>query len=124
MNYYGIVIEQSLKNPDIINEIDLVAQKQKGSWNFLLLSIPENELENQLKKLQNSMIHIDDECWYSHFFRDESMIVVYQDALFKTTVNPNDWKEVITYGINHGVPIEQLDFDPHTKKEAFNLFEL
>lgn len=124
MIYYGIVIEQSLKNPSILKEFGIVAQKQMGSWNFLLVSASENTLENQLKKLQDNMIPINEDCWYNHFFMNDTMIVVYQDAVFKTTTNQSDWKEVIQYGIKHGVPIEQLDFNPCTRDGAFNLFDL
>lgn len=52
------------------------------------------------------------------------MIVVYQDAVFKTTPNQSDWKEVIQYGIKQGVPIEQLDFNPCIKDGALKLFDL
>lgn len=76
MNYYGIVIEQSLRNVEVLSEFDLVAQKQIGSWKLLLISISDNELESQLKKLQDNMIDITDDCCYSHFFNEETLIVV------------------------------------------------
>ncbi|WP_040950883.1 hypothetical protein [Gorillibacterium massiliense] len=124
MIYYGIVIEQSLKNPSILKEFEIVAQKQNGNWKFLLVSASENTLENQIEKLQDNMIPINEDCWYSHFFMNDAMIVVYQDAVFKTTTNQSDWNEVIQYGTKHGVPIEQLDFNPCTKEGAFKLFDL
>jgi hypothetical protein len=124
MIYYGIVIVQSLKKTSILKEFEIVAQKQIGSWRFLLVSAFENTLENQLKKLQDNMIPINEDCWYNHFFSDDTMIVVYQDAVFKTTQNQSDWKEVIQYGNKHGVPIEQLDFNPCTKEGALKLFDL
>lgn len=123
MNYYGIVIEQSLRNNDILNEFNCVAEKQIGSWKLLLISISVSELEIQLQKLQDNMILRSNDCWYSHFFKDETLIIVYQDAIFRTTINPIDWDAAIQYGTKHGIPIEQLDFNPCHKEEAFSLFE-
>lgn len=124
MSFYGIVIEQSLRNTGVIEEFDVVAQKQAGSWKLLLVSVPDHEIESRINILQDHMIPIADDCWYAHFFNGETMFAVYQDAAFKTTIHPKDWDEIIQYGLEHQVPIEQLDFKPCTKEEAFLLFGL
>lgn len=77
-----------------------------------------------MKKLQNHMIGIAEDCWYAHFFKDETLYVVYQDKVFQTTVFPHDWDEAIRHGMNHGIPMEQLDFHPRTADDAFALFGL
>ncbi|MCL4520942.1 MAG: hypothetical protein M1415_05065 [Firmicutes bacterium] len=58
------------------------------------------------------MININDNCWYTHFFRDFDLIVVYQDRTFSVTVVPSTWEEPIGYGSAHGIPMEQLDLHP------------
>lgn len=124
MVYFGIVNEQSLQNPGILEEFSIVAQKQIGSWNFLLVLAYEEELENQIKKLQENMVPINKNCWHIYFFMNDTLIVVYQDNVIKTSTNPDEWEEVIQYGVKHGIPITQLDFNPCTKDEAFELFDL
>jgi (2Fe-2S) ferredoxin len=124
MVYFGIINEQSLKNPGILEELSIVSQKQKGSWNFLLVLAYEDELGNQIKKLQENMVPNNEGYWYNYFFMNDTLIVVYQDAVIKTSTNPDDWEEVIQYGFKHGIPINQLDFNPCTKDEAFELFDL
>jgi hypothetical protein len=96
MSYLGIIIEQSLKDITIINDYTLIAHKQVGNWRLFLVSVPANEVEGHLKKLQESMIDISDDCWYAHFFSQETMVVVYQSTLFKTTIFPKDWDDAIS----------------------------
>lgn len=55
---------------------------------------------------------------------NDTLIVVYQDNVIKTSTHTDDWGEVIQYGIKHGIPTNQLDFNPCTKDDAFELFEL
>lgn len=70
------------------------------------------------------MIKIKNDCWYAHFFCEQSLIVVFQDKAFKVTIDPNSWEEVIEYGLKHNIPIEQLDFKPRTREDAMRFFEL
>ncbi|MDP4086701.1 MAG: hypothetical protein Q8934_19210 [Bacillota bacterium] len=124
MVYFGIIIKQSLKNPGILEDFSIVAQKQIGSLNFLLVLAYEDEIENQIKKLQENMVPIKEGCWYNYFFMNETLIVVYQDVTIITSTNPEEWEEVIRYGTRHGIPINQLGFNPCTKDEAFEFFDL
>lgn len=113
-----------MKDRTIIDKLDVLSEKKLGDWNFLLVSAPENELDVQLKNLQQHMIDCHEDCWYAHFFKEESMIVVYQNAIFKTTIHPEDWKEAVQFGLDHGIPLEQLDFNPRTKEGVFEFFGL
>jgi hypothetical protein len=124
MAFYGIIVEQSLKDVSIVQEFVILGDKQVGSWRLLLVSVPEAEINQKMKKLQNHMIGITEDCWYAHFFKDETLYVVYQDNIFQTTVFPQDWDEEIQHGMTHGIPIEQLDFRPRTIDDAIALFGL
>ena len=89
-----------------------------------MIEVEEEKLAEQIKSLQENMVDIQDKCWYAHFFRQQELIVVYQDRMFPVTVQPNTWDEAIQYGLVHGIPEEQLDFQPCFKSEALALFEL
>ena len=124
MNYFGIIVEQSLKDVSVLQEFKLLVDKRIGSCRLLLVSVPDEEIEQKLKKLQNAMIEISEDCGYAHFFKDRALFVVYQDALFKTSIFPEDWDDMIWYGLNHGIPKEQLDFKPRTADDALAMFGL
>lgn len=124
MAYLGIIIEQSLKDASVMHQFTTLAEQWYGSWRFLLVSVPEEELERKMKTLQDHMIDLAEDCWYAHFFQDETLYVVYQDAVFRTTLSPDDWDEPVRYGLSHNVPIEQLDFKPRTVDDACAMFGL
>lgn len=124
MAYLGIIVEQSLKDVSVLQSFKILAEKRAGSWRLLLVSVPDEEMDPKLQKLQNHMIGISEDCWYAHFFKDETLYVVYQDAIFKTSVFPEDWDDAIRYGLDHGIPVEQLDFNPRTAEDACAMFGL
>jgi len=122
--YLGIIIEKSLKETDVIKEFQIVGTRRKGSWNFLLVSVSEEKLEQQIRLLQQHMIDIEEDCWYAHYFRKNELVVVYQDKVFRTSTSPETWQEVIQYGLDHGIPLEQLDFNPRTMEGAYGFFDI
>ncbi|WP_151736205.1 hypothetical protein [Paenibacillus tengchongensis] len=124
MNYYGIIIEESLNNPAVLSEFTIAAHKQQGGWGFKLVSVSEDELARLIQRLQQHMIPVSEDCWYNHFFAGERLVVVYQNQVFYTTVNAEDWTEVIQYGMRHGIPREQLDFNPCRQEAAVELFRI
>jgi (2Fe-2S) ferredoxin len=123
-DFLGIVIDRSLKSEDFIYHLNVVATRQIGSWGLLLVSIPENELNAQIETLQHNMVEVEEDCWYAHFFRGNDLIVVYKDRAFRATLDPETWNEAIQYGLDNGIPIEQLDFKPRTRTDAASYFGL
>ncbi|MNI53621.1 hypothetical protein D3C73_1084670 [compost metagenome] len=124
MQYLGILVEQSLADRSILDELEILARKAVGSWNLLLVTVPEEALEQQLVHLQRHMIHVREDCWYAHFFCGGKMSVLYEDAIFHTTTAPEDWEPAVQHGLNAGIPPEQLDFEPRTSQTAYALFNL
>lgn len=123
-DFWGIVVEQSLNDPHVIDDMNIIAKKQVAAWRIVLVSVAERDLSTRIANLQDNMIDAKDDCWYAHFFRGEELIVVYQDRLFCTTDDPNAYAQSIQHGVNHDIPIEQLDFEPRTKADAMAYFRL
>jgi hypothetical protein len=49
--------------------------------------------------------------WYAHFWRDDSMIVIFHDARFEVhRTDRATWVPAIEHGRAKGIPDEQLDF--------------
>lgn len=70
------------------------------------------------------MINVEEDCWYCHYFRDNELIIVYQDWVFYSLTDPKSWDDGIQYGLNHGVPKEQLDFKPRTVNDSYEFFNI
>jgi hypothetical protein len=112
--YYGIVIEQSLADPAFAETLDVVYRKPdpNGSWVFLLVRIAPERLSGELERIRLALV--DDQPWYAHFFSDEQIAVVFADAVIQMTTDVASWRPAIDHGITLGIPIEQLDFWPHS----------
>lgn len=120
--YQGIIIRQSLRDSSVLNLFEQLATRRIGSWLFFLVQLEASALDATVKKLQNAMVE-DDE-WYAHFFSGDRLIVVFREAVFFTTVSPEGWEEVVSYGLTRGIPLKQLDFEPRTNPTAAAFFNL
>jgi len=115
--YHGIVINLSLKNPSIINDLDVIG-KRSVILNLLVLYklrvLPEN-IDVVIRRLQANMR--DGLLWlipgfYFHFYRDNELIIVFKNKIFRATPDPTTWSEALTYGWSLGISGKQLDFFP------------
>jgi len=121
-HYYGIVIQQSLRTPDVPPPVRVAATKRVRSWEFLLVEVPEADLDRHVRALQRAMVT--DESWYAHYFLGETLIVVFRDASFRVGIEPGTWGPAIEHGLRSGIPLEQLDFTPRTVRDAATFFDL
>ena len=49
--------------------------------------------------------------WYAHFWKEDKIIVVYNDAQFELDKDDRStWEEAIEYGRAQGIPENELDF--------------
>ena len=119
-DYLGIVIEQCLRDPAAAKELRVVKTRRPRSWVFLLVEVPEHELDHQIRILQANMVS--DDTWYAHYFRENELVVVFRDAVFRLSTDPSSWGPAVEHGLASGIPREQLDFTPRTRAEAERFF--
>jgi hypothetical protein len=115
--YHGIVINLSQKQSSIIDGLDIIGKKPIILNILVLYKVrvaPEN-IDVVIGLLQTNMR---DRFWrfihgfYFHFYRDNELIVVFKNKIFRVTPDPATWSEVVTYGRCLGIPEKQLDFFP------------
>jgi hypothetical protein len=120
MDYLGVVIAESLSDPDELARLPVVASKRSNEWTFLLVSVEPDALDSHVSALQAAMRS--DEAWYNHYFRDDELIVVFKKRVFTTSVDPGAWTELVDYGLAQGIPRGELDFEPRTLRGAEEVF--
>ena len=120
--YFGIVIEQSLADRSWLDGVRIEARRRPISWDFLLVSVDEDDLTEHLSSLQRAMR--DDQPWYAHYFCDDELIVVFKHTALPITCDAETWAPAMDYGLSVGVPREQLDFKPRTTEDARAFFGL
>ena len=119
-SYLGIIVEQSLRDPRAMAAFDIVATWVGKTWVLRLVAIPEDQLDAKIATLQANMV-TDDE-WYAHFFLRDQLVAVFREAIFRVTTDPKTWGPAVQYGLDRGIPAEQLDFKPRTREEAGAFF--
>lgn len=117
--YHSIIIEESLKNPGVLENYKILRTKfaPKENWHLHIVEIPE-PLEKAIKDIQQVMVS--DEPFYFHAYDEgKTLIVAFKDRVFH--LDPDDestWQEAREYGGKKlGIPPEQLDFCPRRISE-------
>lgn len=93
--YLRVVIEESLADPGVVGDVEVVARKPHGAWGFLLVRVGADRLESAIRALQGAMA------------RDDT-------TMFSMRTDPATWTPAAEYGMARGVAAEQRDFRPRT----------
>ncbi len=111
IEYHGIIIDKSLRNGKLMKKLNVIGSRISSTGLTLLkISFPEEELEEMIKLIQKNIAI--KEKYYVHFYREDELVVIFKDRVFRITPEESAWKPVIDYGLSLGIPIEQLDMKP------------
>ena len=109
-NYTGIIIEESLKNKEIIKKLKVLNLKvtddenPNDRWHIYTVQVTRD----QIIEIQQSMA---EGKWYTHFIAGDEIIVVYKDKIFEYKMaDKGEHAKAVEYGRSIGIPEEQLDF--------------
>ncbi len=120
MNYKGIIIEESLIDCSIIQELEIISREEEeitekentpwlNKWTMDTVWIPEDriiEYTDRLSKLIDN-IHCSD--WYCDFKNDKYHYVVFSNKVFCLDRNKKeDYDSMQEYAISLGLPKYQL----------------
>ncbi len=120
MDYKGIIIEESLINRDIFEELEIlhttispVTQRDEtpwlDKWTMHTVLIKENEIDGYTEKLSHwiDIKHCGN--WYCDFKNDQFHYVVFYNKVFKLDrTNEQDYRDMRKYAISIGLPEYQL----------------
>lgn len=125
MDYKGVIIEESLKDVNILNdvlilgtEIELVTEEHKTpwlkQWTLHTVEIKDKDSDEIAKKLSDSLET--EHNWYVDYKNDSYHFIIYKDKVFKVDLkNPVLYIEAKQHGISLGIPEYQVDFAPDDK---------
>jgi hypothetical protein len=104
--YTGIIVDNSLTEPSVLNSLNIIKTWQDGSWILHKVQVTEP----QIKQISDNLA---EGSWYTHFWNESEseIIVIFKNKVFTIDVKDHStWQEAIMYGKSLGIPIEQLDF--------------
>lgn len=120
MNYTGVIIEESLQNISILQEVKIlrttieqVTSKHKTpwvkQWTLHRVEVQEDKGDVIAKKLSKDLDRI--HSWYADFKNDKFHLIIFKDKIFKVDLsNPFLYKNAKQYGISLGIPEYQINF--------------
>lgn len=107
--YKGIVVEESLEDNRVLNDIEIVDSKISGEenpaerWHLYAVLASEKDIAKLSKLIKNG--------YYMHFWKDNHMIVIFKDKRIEFDLTDKTaWQQAVDYGASIGIPKEQLDF--------------
>lgn len=125
MNYTGIIIEESLEDKGVLDEVRIVNTEVEKvtdehktpwltQWTLHTVEVPEAQADEADQRL--SMALESKDSWYTDFKNNKYHYIVYRGKIFKVDLlNPTLYKDAKQYGISLGIPEYQVDFTPEDK---------
>ena len=112
--YLGTVIKESLEDPSILDELDVLQEyieehpnEEFEEWHLCEIHIEPENMDSITQRLQSALRS----GWFTHFYREDKLIVVFKDKIFHASRRDlSSQQEAIEHGLNQGIPKEQLDF--------------
>ncbi len=123
MNYRGVIIEESLDDKSVLEQVNIVETKvepvKEGhktpwlkQWILHTVEISEDQAEEIAEKISHS-IEKEHPAWYADYKNDEFHFIIYPNKVFKVDLhNPILYKDAKEYGISLGIPESQVNFKP------------
>jgi len=122
MNYKGVIIEESLKNKNVLSKVKIlktkiekVTSKHKTpwlkQWTLHTVEIFEENADEVAEAISNSLDYSHGSAWYADFKNDQYHYVIYKDKIFKIDRSkPEEYQAATDYGISLGIPDYQVEF--------------
>jgi hypothetical protein len=108
--YKGTIIEESLEDNRILNDLNIIGFKISNDenpadrWHLYTVKVTRDDIQKFSKYIKSGK-------WYIHFWNDNDVIAVFKDKIFEFKYdNKETWKQAYDYGRSLGIPEEQLDF--------------
>lgn len=107
--YRGIIVEESLDDNRILNDLDIKKMKITRQsnptlrWHMYEVLVDKTEIEKLSKHIIGD--------WYMHFWHERDIIAIFKDLSFEFNYDDrSSWNDVLTYGRELGLKEAELDF--------------
>ncbi len=120
MNYKGVIIEESLENKDVLEnveildtEIERVTEEHEtpwlSQWTLHTVEIPENKAKEIAERISKSLDPDHGGSWYADFKNNTHHYIVFRNKVFYIDRESKEqYDEARHYGISLGIPQSQL----------------
>lgn len=126
MNYKGVIIEESLDNKNILNDVKVLSTKIEDvvekhqtpwlkQWTLHTVEISETKAESIAGKISRALES--EHPWYADFKNETTHFIIFKNKVFKIDrTSKEQYDKAKEYGISLGIPPHQVDFHPEVKQ--------
>ncbi len=109
-SYHGMLVKEGLRRPEILSQLPILGQLLTEKWTIIKFGVPQGDLNRALAMLQTALLG--EPTYYAHVYDGTQLIIVYPERIFRLGQDPCTWKEALSYGLERGIPREELTFRP------------
>jgi len=125
MNFEGVIIEESLTDATVLNEVSIlstkvepVTEKHKTpwveQWTLRTVSIPPDNATHIAEVLSKVIDTSHKSSWYADFKSDTIHYIIFPEKVFRIDrTKKEEYQAATEYGLTLGIPDYQLDFAPN-----------
>jgi len=122
MNYHGTIIEESLENIDVLNDVKIISTKVEQvveehktpwlkQWTLHKVEILEDQAGKVADEISKSLDSDHGGSWYTDYKNDNWHYIIFRNKVFKINrENVEEYQAAQDYGISLGIPAYQVDF--------------
>lgn len=127
MAFNGVIIEESLTDKSVLNDVTIISTKVEPvtekhktpwvkQWTLHTVEISDDKALEAADKISKALDK--DHDWYADFKIETEHYVIYTGKVFHITdrSDKKQYDEATEYGISIGIPDYQVDFSPHLKQ--------
>jgi hypothetical protein len=119
--FHGILVNMAFTETTYPTHFPLFAQENAGDWVLYGIEISRENLDDSIAQIQTNMRK--DEPFYAHLYDDEMLVVIFKKKVFTVTSHSSSWGEILHYGKELNIPMEQLDFWPNRFQDEPHYFK-
>jgi uncharacterized protein YciI len=108
--YQGTVVKEGLRRTELLEQFPCLGKKRIDRWTVVKLGIPAADLNRAVELIQSALIA--EPTYFASLSGVDEMIVIYPDKVFRAGADPSTWTDAIRYGLDRGIPEEELVFLP------------
>ena len=125
-NFKGVIIVESLENQNILQKVKIIKTKVEEvteghktpwikQWTLHTIEISKDQADEIAEELSTSLDSKHN--WYADYKNDDFHYIIFRNKVFIVDRSkPEQYKDVVKYGLSLGIPDYQLDFTPDIKE--------
>ncbi|MBM2820391.1 MAG: hypothetical protein HW405_151 [Candidatus Berkelbacteria bacterium] len=127
MNYIGTIIEESLEDKSILENVKILSTKVEDvtekhqtpwleKWTLDKVEVEESKVDEVSQKISESIDESHDHPWYADYKNKDWHYIIFPHKIFKIArADASGYAAAKRYGISLGIPEYQVDFSPDIK---------